>query len=179
MDTFRSPQLPITTPSRDARGMMRASQGGSFIIEALVSLLIFSIALIGLVGLSVQALNQVGQSKARNDASFLAGELISDMWVSAAVDIDAWSNKVKAAIPGPTGNTTTSVHFASCNCDTTATSTYACTSTGATGGPALAAVTGSQTITSPLAVTICISWVDRKEPLYPRKYQTSSMITRN
>jgi type IV pilus assembly protein PilV len=173
--TTRNAYPRIAGTYRRNRQAAVGRESGSFILEALVSLLIFSLALLGLVGLSVQALNQVGQSKARNDASFLASELISDMWVSAAVNIDTWDTRVKASIPGATTN----VHFSSCNCDTTATATYACTSTGASGGAALAAVTGAQAIASPLAVTVCISWVDRKEPTYPRKYQTSSMITRN
>ena len=34
-------------------------------------------------------------------------------------------------------------------------------------------------VASPQAVTICISWTDRRDPDAPRRYQASSMITRN
>jgi len=60
-----------------------ATQSGSFILEALVSVLIFAVGIIALMGMSAQAVNQVGQTKYRNDASYLAGELTGSMWVSA------------------------------------------------------------------------------------------------
>jgi type IV pilus assembly protein PilV len=81
-------------------------QSGSFLLEALISLLLFSIGLIGLVAVSSQAVNFVGQSKIRNDASFLAGELIGDMWVSAATpatyDTTVWAARIQSVIPGAT-----------------------------------------------------------------------------
>jgi type IV pilus assembly protein PilV len=67
---------------------------------------IFSIGLIALVGISAQALNQVTQSRARNDASFLASELIGEMWVSpstpAAFNATTWLARVRdpANLPG-------------------------------------------------------------------------------
>ena len=81
-------------------GVLR--QRGSFILEALVSLAIFSVALLGTLALVASALNQLGQTKARNDASYLAGELIADMWVSATVDIPTWVTRVQLLVPGAT-----------------------------------------------------------------------------
>jgi len=90
--------VKITRRPRPAAG-----QRGSFIIESLVSTLIFAIGLISLVGLATQGLNQVGQSKARNDASFLASELIGDMWVSAstpgAFNTATWISRVQTSLP--------------------------------------------------------------------------------
>jgi type IV pilus assembly protein PilV len=63
-------------------------QSGSFILEALVSVLIFAVGLIALMGMAGQAVNQVGQSKFRNDASNLAGELAGQMWVGASTLTD-------------------------------------------------------------------------------------------
>jgi Tfp pilus assembly protein PilV len=152
----------------------RSSQSGSFIIEALVSLLIFAVAIIGMVALIGQGLNQVGQSKARNDASYLAGELIADMWTSANANILAWNARLAAAIPGATAN----VYFANCDCAVSAAApyTYACT----TGG---AAKTGAaETMTSPQPVTVCITWNDKKDSnlrTRMRLYQTSTMVMRN
>jgi Tfp pilus assembly protein PilV len=48
-------------------------QSGSFIIEAIVSLLLFGVGVIAMLAISANSLNQVGQSKARNDASYIAG----------------------------------------------------------------------------------------------------------
>lgn len=82
------------------------NQRGSFILEALVSVVIFAVGLIALMGMSAQAINQVGQTKYRNDASYLAEELIGELWVSAsapsAFDYDAWNTRVAAALPGGT-----------------------------------------------------------------------------
>jgi type IV pilus assembly protein PilV len=89
-------------PARDQRG--------SFVIEALVSLLIFTVGIMALVGLATQSLNQIGQTKARNDASFLAGELIGQMWVSSSApssfSTTAWQAKVAAALPNGTATVT-------------------------------------------------------------------------
>jgi type IV pilus assembly protein PilV len=78
-------------------------QRGSFIIESLVSVIIFAIGLISMIGLATQALNQVTQTKARNDASYLAGELVGDMWVSAsapsAFNTTPWVARVASALP--------------------------------------------------------------------------------
>ncbi len=79
-------------------------QSGSFILEALISVILFSIALIALVSLASRSLSQTTQSKARNDASYLASDLIGEMWVSAsapgAFDHSAWDAKVAASLPG-------------------------------------------------------------------------------
>ena len=96
--------------ARPVARLSRQRQSGSFILEALVSLLLFSIGLIALVAVSSQAVNFVGQTKARNDASYLAGELIGDMWVSAGnpstFDTTAWTTRVQSVIPSATTTVT-------------------------------------------------------------------------
>ena len=144
---------------------VRAAQAGSFIIEAIISLILFAVGLIGLLGLSAQGLNQVGQSKSRNDASFLVGELFSDMWVNSSVNLTTWNTKLQAAIPNATG----SVYLTTCDCVSTATN--ACSGTVASG---TVAISNSQ------AVTVCVTWTDRKEnSATPRLYQASTQISRN
>lgn len=141
-------------------------QQGSFIIEAIISLLLFAVGLISMMALSVQALNQVGQSKARNDASYATGELIAEMWVSNTVNLDTWTSRLQTAIPEATGT----VYLANCDCAETDV---------VTGNVCSGAASGTITIASPQPVTVCVSWTDRKDPGTPRRYQTSSMITRN
>jgi type IV pilus assembly protein PilV len=144
------------------------AQSGSFIIEAMISLLLFAVGLIGLMALSAQALNQVGQSKARNDASYIAGDLIAEMWVSDTVNIDAWLTRLDAVVPGAAA--TSNVYLASCDCvDTTGPDVCAGPDTGNVAIPR----PGSQ------AVTICIQWTDRKDPTNLRRYSTSSLISKN
>ena len=150
--------MTTTTPASPVR-----RQRGSFVLEALISLLLFAVALMGLMSLAAQGLNQVGQSKARNDASYVVGELLSEMWVSANVNIETWAGRLSTSIPNATGTVYLS------NCDCVATVTNVCT------GP----VTGTVAIANPQAVTVCVSWTDTKDASNPRRYQASSMITRN
>lgn len=149
-------------------------QSGSFIIEAIISLMLFAVALLGLLGLAAQGLNQVGQSKARNDASYIVGELFSEMWVSATVNLTSWTARLQTAIPGATG----AVFLGNCECvPNTAATTCTVVATGVTTAPA--ASTATITVANPQAVTVCVTWADRKDPANPRLYQASSMITRN
>lgn len=148
----------------------RHAQAGSFIIESMVSLGIFAVALVGILGLVASALNQLNQSKSRNDASYVAGELIADMWVASRINIDQWSTRLGTLIPGATGN----VYFSSCDClEANMASAAFCS-------PA-ALKTGMQNVPSSQAVTVCISWNDKKEAAgaVPRRYQTSTVISRN
>jgi Tfp pilus assembly protein PilV len=143
---------------------LRHSQQGSFIIEAIISLILFAVGLISLMSLSAQALNQVGQSKARNDASYLVGELLSEMWVSGTVSLTSWTTRLQAVLPEATGT----VYMASCDCAATS-GVDVCSS------PA----SGTVSIATSQAVTVCVVWTDRRDPTYPRRYQASSMISRN
>jgi type IV pilus assembly protein PilV len=136
-------------------------QTGSFILEALVSVLIFAVGLIALMGMAGQAINQVGQTKFRNDASNLAGELTGQMWVgsatlgdfaigpdnpytncpnnNAAAAAAAWLTRAKSALPK---------------------------------GCATVTVNGTQ-------VDIDISWADNKNEGVRHHYLTSTLIAKN
>ncbi len=56
------------------------SQGGFALIEALVSITIFSFALIGLVSMQSAAVASSTESKYRSDASYLANQIIGQVW---------------------------------------------------------------------------------------------------
>ena len=152
----------------------RRGQSGIFIIEAIISLLLFAVALIGLLALSAKGISQVGQTKARNDAAFMVGELFTEMWVSTSINLATptaptpvygpWETRLRTLIPEASG----AVYMASCNC--VAGSTNACATR----------ATGTQTIASGQAVTVCVTWSDAKENTgVTRLYQASTMITRN
>lgn len=86
-------------------------QSGSFILEALIGLVLFATGIIALMGMAAQAISDVGQSKYRNDASNLAQELVGEMWISsaspAAFDTTAWKARVRQELP--VGTATVSV----------------------------------------------------------------------
>lgn len=139
-------------------------QSGSFIIEALVSLLIFAISVFALLSVLTTTINIVGQSKARNDAGFIAGELISQMWVSPSVDLEAWSSRLAVISPTATAN----VYSTNCRCALSGT-TYECAGQTAQAGPTMA-------VPNRQPVTVCIVWKDKADQ---HLYQSSSLISRN
>ena len=60
----------------------RRLQGGFSLIEGLVSILIFSLGILALVGLQSNSMQLSSAAKYRSDASLLANALIGQMWVT-------------------------------------------------------------------------------------------------
>jgi len=58
----------------------RQAQSGSFLLEALIGVLIFSFGILGIVGLQAQSLRHTGDAEYRAEATYLANSLISKMW---------------------------------------------------------------------------------------------------
>jgi type IV pilus assembly protein PilV len=54
------------------------------LLEALIAILIFSLSLMAMIGMQAVALRNVGEAKYRMDATFLANQIISQMWVDRA-----------------------------------------------------------------------------------------------
>ncbi len=78
----------------------RRSQAGFSLIEVLTAILIFSIGILGLVGLQTQAVQFSSSAEDSNRAALLANEIISVMWInqSASVpsaDYAAWQDRVE------------------------------------------------------------------------------------
>lgn len=91
-------------------------QSGVLLLEVLIALLIFSLGVLGLVGLQASASKQSGQTKYRADATLLANDLIGQMWVTSrnfatlnsrfksadggGADYLTWKARVAADLPG-------------------------------------------------------------------------------
>jgi type IV pilus assembly protein PilV len=70
----------------------RQGQSGSVILEAMIAILIFSIGILGLVGMQTAAVSNVSDAKYRSEANFLANQIIGQMWASqVAVSIGGLS----------------------------------------------------------------------------------------
>lgn len=76
------------------------------LIEVLVSILLFSFALLGLVAMQARAIQFSAEAEDRNRAALLANELVSTMWAqqtanksNLSAQISAWQTRVKAALP--------------------------------------------------------------------------------
>ena len=64
--------------------MIRKSQQGVMLLEALVAILIFTIGIIAVMGMQAVSISQVSQAKYRTDASYLANQITGRMWVDQA-----------------------------------------------------------------------------------------------
>jgi len=61
------------------------TQSGMALLECLMALLIFSVGLLGLLGLEARVMNISMDSENRNRAAMLAGEVASQMWLNDTV----------------------------------------------------------------------------------------------
>ena len=90
------------------------SQQGSILLEALISILIFSMGILAIVGLQGAAIKTVSDSQYRLEASFLANRVVSEMWTNVvnindyalpgggATGLDVWLAEVQSRLPGST-----------------------------------------------------------------------------
>jgi type IV pilus assembly protein PilV len=90
---------------------VKKNQSGVALLEALVGILIFSIGILALMGLQAQAIRNTVESKYRNEAAYLANQIIGQMWVDrtnlAAYDtatgtstnMTNWEARVAATLP--------------------------------------------------------------------------------
>jgi type IV pilus assembly protein PilV len=92
----------------------RGSSGGQrgfLLLEVLISILIFSFAILGLIGLQARAVGFSVDAEDRDQAAVLADHIIATMWVKQTTDrttlgsdYTAWQTRVQAALP-PYNNT--------------------------------------------------------------------------
>ena len=89
------------------------TQAGVMLIEALIGILIFSIGILALIGMQGAAIRNTTDARYRSEASFLANQIIGQMWVDRAnltqyqtagyTPRDNWVTNVSATLPGVTG----------------------------------------------------------------------------
>lgn len=60
----------------------RASQQGMFLIEALVSIMLFAIGILGIVGLSAYAISAQSDAQYRTEAATLANRIAQEAWLN-------------------------------------------------------------------------------------------------
>ncbi len=70
----------ITTPR--ARRACPSPHRGSFLLEALVAILIVALGILGTVGLYARSMQNVDDSKYRGEAALLANTVLGEMWTA-------------------------------------------------------------------------------------------------
>lgn len=108
--------------------MMRNKQRGSFVLEALIAILLFAIGILAIIGLQAASIRNAAGAKYRTDASLLANQIIGQMWVTdktnatlsscfngpgatsgvcptaGTMDYTTWATAVASAVPGISGS---------------------------------------------------------------------------
>lgn len=94
------------------------AQSGAMLLEALIGILIFSTGILALIGMQAMAIGYASDAKYRADASFLANQIVAQMWVDRAnlgnyvydgtgappATLTNWVNAVEGALPGAVNN---------------------------------------------------------------------------
>ena len=83
------------------------TQQGSVLIEALISVLIFSMGILALVGLQTAMLKNTTDSKFRAEASFIAQQRLGEMWANPEnLGTFVVANEVVPSLPNGTRTVT-------------------------------------------------------------------------
>lgn len=96
---------------------MRMNQKGSMVLEAMISILIFSIGILAIIGLQAASIKSAAGAKYRTDASLLANQIIGQMWIAdktnatlvgnfsspSGARYTTWKAAVAQALPGVAG----------------------------------------------------------------------------
>ncbi len=67
-------------------------QKGIALIEGMIAVVLFSIGVLALVGMQSAMTKNVTQAKLRSEASYLANQIIAQMWVDQGTDMDNLPN---------------------------------------------------------------------------------------
>ena len=90
-------------------------QSGSYLLEGLIAILIFSFGILGLIGLLGSSIRITNDARYRSEVANLAGAMIADMWTMTAAQMDnqfgpgkpkliEWQDKARALLPVPAAN---------------------------------------------------------------------------
>ena len=66
------------------------TQGGSILLEALIAILLFSMGMLALAGVQAAAIKNAADAKNRAEASFLANQIIAQMWAENPANLAAY-----------------------------------------------------------------------------------------
>lgn len=95
--------MPVKMKPRPIRGASRPTQRGSMMIEVLVSVVLLSVSVLGLVRILGQSVKDSGELEYRSVAAALADETIGRMWVDRAnLAAYAAADEAVAQLPGGT-----------------------------------------------------------------------------
>jgi type IV pilus assembly protein PilV len=71
---------------------LRQRQSGAYLLEALIGILIFSLGILGIVGLQAASLRSTSDAALRAEAVFAANQYIGQMWTADESQLDVYSS---------------------------------------------------------------------------------------
>jgi type IV pilus assembly protein PilV len=74
-------------------------QLGSVLLEALIAILLFSMGMLALAGVQAAAIKNAAQAKYRAEASFLANQIIGQMWGENPANLPSYQHNPATAAP--------------------------------------------------------------------------------
>lgn len=84
----------------------QSSQQGVVIIEAMIAILIFSVGVLGIVGMQANMVKNTSESKFRSDASYIAQQQIGMLWVAPSLPADGSTTTTTLTDQLPNGELT-------------------------------------------------------------------------
>ena len=76
-------------------------QKGSVLLEAFIAIVIFSIGILGLMGMQAAAIKNSSEAKNRAEAAYLANQIIGQMWADNPANLASYAHNAAA---GPACN---------------------------------------------------------------------------
>ena len=81
-----------SSSGRAALGLPKP-QRGVMLLEALISIAVFSIGVLGLIGLQSAAIKNTDEARQRAVAAFYANQIIGQMWADARADLASYKHQ--------------------------------------------------------------------------------------
>jgi type IV pilus assembly protein PilV len=87
----------------------RSTQHGSFMLEALIAILIISFGILGMVGLQAQSMRQVNDAQFRAEAAYYASSVAAQMWAYDPTSVETYFSSSGAGFMNFASQVTASV----------------------------------------------------------------------
>ena len=131
------------------------------LLEGLISILLFSIGILAIVGLQAASIKMVGDAKYRSDASLLADQLIGQMWAS---------DRTIATLQANFSSTPAGSQYTNWVANSVNTSSLPGVAGVAANKPIVTFTTNTTTAVSSSIATITIYWNSPNEPAQAHKH---------
>ncbi len=153
--------LILAKPQGLRQPARRSGQRGSFLIEALLGILIFSLGILALVGMQAAAISAQSDARYRTEAANLAQQMINNIWLNVDHTSSATIQTGLAGFAHLTSGAVNSCSFSGTASGNALVSSWVTSVTGASGLPGATAAMQQITVDTSvsgynkIAITLC------------------------